>query len=163
MKLKIRQLSLDALSRSRDWNTFATFLSEEGVTLSFSLSERSGEIRGLSFALNDFRISGSKLGLHGQFTYGNLCKQLGRMKSYQHFKQSFSLQHFPEIVVEKKTIFIPVIRYIRILKGNMLTGSSDMGGSQSANREYEVGQPSCSWSRIDDRIEEETTSYKFKM
>ena len=101
--------------------------------------------------------------VHGQYTYGKLCNQFGRMKSYQHFKQSFSLQHFPEIVLEKKTIFIPVIRYIRILKDNLLAGSSDIGGSQSVNREYEVGQPSCSWSRIDDRIEEETISYKFKM
>ena len=31
------------------------------------------------------------------------------------------------------------------------------------NREYEVGRRGGSWERIDDRIEEETTSYKFKM
>ncbi len=66
----------------------------------------------------------------------------------------------PEFIRERKIVFIPIVRYVEILTHLLVSQSS---GSQSANREHEVGRRGKSWERIDDHIEEETTSYKFKM
>ncbi len=64
----------------------------------------------------------------------------------------------PGIVKQRNITYIAVVRYIEILTNlpKAATGRGD-------NREYEVGRRGRKWERIDDRIEEETTSYKFKM
>ena len=110
----------------------------------------------MAYEHNGFRISGSKLGLHGRFTYGNLCQQLGNMDT----NRSIAAQ--PEVVKQRNIIFIPVVRYIEILT-NLVASSQKAANGRGDNREYEVGRRGRRWERIDDHIEEETTSYKFKM
>lgn len=69
-----------------------------------------------------------------------------------------SLANQPGVVKQRNITYIPVVRFIEILTNlpRVATGRGD-------NREYEVGRRGRSWERIDDRIEEETISYKFKM
>ncbi len=153
-KLAIRQLVQNCISLSRDWETFAKQLEQNGIIVSFSMDEKSGKISGISYDRNGFRISGSKLGQHGKYTYGTLCKKFGRMDE----KPEIAAR--PEFIRERKIVFIPIVRYIEIL--SRLLGSQS-SGSQSANREHEVGRRGKSWEHIDDHIEEETTSYKLKM
>ena len=153
-KLNIRQIVQDCISLSRDWETFAKQLEQDGIIVTFSADEKSGKIRGISYDRNGFRISGSKLGQHGKYTYRTLSKQFGRMSE----KPEIAAR--PEFIREKKIVFIPIIRYVEILSRLLVSQSS---GSQSANREHEVGRRARRWERIDDHIEEETTSYKFKM
>lgn len=155
-KLHIRKIVLDNLARSKDWATFAKLLEQDGIALSFCTDEKTGRIRGVAYEHDGFRISGSKLGQHGKFTYGNLCKQLGRMNE----KPDIATR--PEFIRERKIVYIPVVRYIEILT-HLRPLAANAGGSQSANREYEVGRRGRSWQRIDDHIEEETTSYKLKL
>ena len=151
-KLLIHQLVLNRLSQSNDWNTFAQLLAQDGITLSFCTDSNIGRIRGLAYEHNGFHISGYKLGLHNRFTYGNLCKQFGIMNA----KRSVSAQ--PGVVKQSNITYISVVRYIE-----MLTNLSKATTGRGDNREYEVGRRGRSWQRIDDHIEEETTSYKFKM
>ena len=153
-KLAIRQLVHNCISLSRDWETFAKQLEQNGIIVSFSMDEKSGKIRGISYDRNGFRISGSKLGQHGKYTYGTLCKKFG------HMGEKPEIAGRPEFIREKKIIYIPIVRYVEILSRLLVSQSS---GSQSANREREVGRRGKSWDRIDDHIEEETTSYKLKM
>lgn len=153
-KLAIRQLVQNCISLSRDWETFTKQLEQNGIIVSFSMDEKSGKIRGISYDRNGFRISGSKLGQHGRYTYGTLSKQFGRMG------EKPEIAAHPEFIREKKIIYIPIVRYVEIISRLLVSQSS---GSQSANREHEVGRRGKSWERIDDHIEEETTSYKFKM
>ena len=155
-KLLIRQLLLNRLSQSNDWNTFAQLLAKDGITLSFCTDSNTGRIRGVAYEHNGFRISGSKLGLHGRFTYGNLCQQLGSMDT----NRSIAAQ--AGVVKQRNIIFIPVVRYIEILT-NLVSSSPKAANGRGDNREYEVGRRGRSWKRIDDHIEEETTSYKFKI
>lgn len=151
-KILLRQLVLNRLSQANDWNTFAQLLSKDGITLSFCTDSNTRRIRGVAYEHNGFRISGSKLGLHNQFTYGNLCKRFGSMDA----NRSVSAQ--PGVVKQRNITYIPVVRYIEIL-----TTNPKAANGRGDNREYEVGWRGRSWERIDDRIEEETTSYKFKM
>ena len=154
-KLAIRQLVQNCISLSRDWETLAKQLEQNGIIVSFSMDEKSGKIRGISYDRKGFRISGSKLGQHDKYTYGTLCKKFGCID------EKPEIAAHPEFVREKKIIYIPIVRYVEILSRLLVSQSS---GSQSANREHEVGRRGKSWERIDDHIEEETTSYyKFKM
>ena len=153
-KLAIRQLVQNCISLSRDGETFAKQLEQNGIIVSFSMDEKSGKIRGISYDRNGFRISGSKLGQRGRYTYGTLCKKFGRMDE----KPEIAAR--PEFICERKIVFIPIVRYVEILTHLLVSQSSD---PQSANREHEVGRRGRRWERIDDHIEEETTSYKFKM
>ena len=155
-KLAIRQLVLNRLSQSNCWNTYAQLFAQDGMTLSFCTDSNTGRIRGVAYEHNDFRISGSKLGLHGHLTYGNLCQQLGSMDT----NRSIAAQ--PGVVKQRNIIFIPVVRYIEILT-NLVSSSPKAANRRGDNREYEVGRRGRRWERIDDHIEEETTSYKFKM
>ena len=66
------------------------------------------------------------------------------------------------VVKQRNIIFIPVVRYIEILT-NLISSSPKAANGRGDNREYEVGRRGRRWERIDDHIEEETTSYKFKM
>ncbi len=155
-KLYIRKIVLDNLNRSKDWETFARLLEQNGVALSFCTDEKTGRIRGVAYEHDGFRISGSKLGQHGKYTYGNLSKQLGK------YDLKPEIVSRPEFIRERKIVYIPIVRYIEILAGlRSLVGNT--GGSRGANREHEVGRRGRSWEHIDDHIEEETTSYKFKM
>ncbi len=147
---------LNRLSQSNDWNTFAQLLAQDGITLSFCTDSNTGRIRGVAYEHNGFRISGSKLGLHGRFTYGNLCKQLGYMDT----NRSITAQ--PGVIKQRNVIFIPVVRYIELLT-NLSASSPKAANGRGDNREYEVGRRGGRWERIDDHIEEETTYYKFKM
>lgn len=151
-KLLIRQLVLNPLSQSNDWNTFARLLTQDGITLSFCTDSNTGRIRGVAYDHNGSRLSGSKLGLHNQFTYGNLCKRFGSMDANR------SIANQPGVVKQRNITYIPVVRYIEIL-----TKLSRAANGHDDNREHEVGRRGRSWERIDDRIEEETTFYKFKM
>ena len=152
--LAIRQIVQNCISLSCDWETFAKQLEQNGIIVSFSMDEKSGKIRGISYDRNGFRISGSKLGQHGKYTYGTLSKKFGRMD------EKPEIVARPEFIREKKIIYIPIVRYVEILSRLLVSQSRD---PQSANREHEVGRRGRRWERIDDHIEEETTSYKFKM
>ena len=147
---------LNRLSQSNDWNTFTQLLAQDGITLSFCTDSNTGRIRGVAYEHKGFRISGSKFSLHGRFTYGNLCQQLGSMDT----NRSIAAQ--PRVIKQRNITYIPVIRYIEILT-NLTTSLPIAGNGRGDNREHEVGRRGRRWERIDDRIEEETTSYKFKM
>ncbi len=155
-KLLIRQIALHALSMAANWETFSSLLSMQGVSLSLCTDEKTRRIRGVAYEHDGFRISGSKLGLHGRFTYGNLCKHFGRLD------EILIPATLPEFVKERHIIYIPIVRYIQILTNRVKNALSHKAG-HGENREYEVGQQDRSWHRIDDRIEEETTTYKMKM
>ena len=131
-------------------------LAQDGIALSFCTDSNTGRIRGVAYEHNDFRISGSKLGQHERFTYGNLCQQLGNMDT----NRSIAAQ--PEVVKQRNVIFIPVVRYIELLT-NLVSSAPKAANGRGDKREYEVGRRGKSWARIDDHIEEETTSYKFKI
>lgn len=155
-KLYIRKIVLDNLARSKGWETFARLLEQNGVTLSFCTDEKTGRIRGVAYGHDGFRISGSKLGQHGKYTYGNLSKQLGK------YDLRPEIVSRPVFIRERKIVYIPIVRYVEIL-ASLRPLVSNTYGSRSANREHEVGRRGRSRERIDDHIEEETTSYKFKM
>lgn len=53
-KLLIRQLVLNRLSQSNDWNTFAQLLARDGITLSFCTDSNTGRIRGIAYDYNGF-------------------------------------------------------------------------------------------------------------
>lgn len=154
--LLIRRLVADRLAQSKDWQTFARLLEEDGIILSFCTDESTGRIRGIAYDHKDFRISGSKLGHHGRFTYGNISKQLGG------FDIKTEIASRPEFVRERKIVYTPIFRYVEILN-SLRSLDINAGGANNANREQEVGKRGRSWQRIDDHIEEETTSYKFKL
>ena len=147
---------LNRLSQANDWNTFEQLLAQDDITLSFCTDSNTGRIRGVAYEHNGFRISGSKLGLHGRFTYGNLCQQLGSMDTNR------SIVARPGVVKQRNITYIPVIRYIEILT-NLAASKPKAANGRGDNREYEVGRRGRSWERIDDHSEEETTYYKFKM
>lgn len=155
-KRYIRKIVLDKLDRSKDWETFARLLEQDGIALSFCTDEKTGRIRGVAYEHDGFRISGSKLGQHGKYTYGNLSKQLGK------YDLKPEIVSRPEFIRERKIVYIPIVRYVEILS-SLRSIFGNTSGSQSANREHEVGRRGRSWERIDDHIEEETTSYKYKM
>ena len=68
----------------------------------------------------------------------------------------------PGVVKQRNITFIPVVRYIEILT-NLAASKPNAANGRGDNREYEVGRRGHRWEHIDDHIEEETTSYKFKM
>ena len=68
----------------------------------------------------------------------------------------------PGVVKQRNITFIPVVRYIEIMT-NLVASSQKAANGRGDNREYEVGRRGRRWERIDDHIEEETTSYKIKM
>lgn len=155
-RLLIRRLVLDNLSRSDDWDIFARSLAKDGITISFSTDCKSGRIRGVAYDHNGFRISGSKLGSHGSFTYGSLCKQLGSFESNQ------SVVSYSGVVKQRNITYVPVVRYIEIL-ASLVSVTSKAKSGKGDNREYEVGPRGRKWERVDDYIEEENICYKLKI
>lgn len=75
---------------------------------------------------------------------------------------SQSIANQPGLVKQRNITYIPVVRYIEILT-NLTTSLPKAANGRGDKREYEVGRRGRSLERIDDHIEEETTSYKFKM
>ncbi len=127
-KLLIRQLSLNALSNANDWDTFGKLLAADGITLSFCTDEKSERILGVSYEHDGFRISGSKLGLHGKFTYGNLCKQFGKLD------ESRSITSRGEFAKERHIVYIPVVRYVKIIASSLGSVGNKKAGSHDINR-----------------------------
>lgn len=76
-KIAIKSGVLDAFSKSRDWVGFIHKLADHGITMRFSYCQQGRFIRGISFEKNGFKISGSKLGNHGKFTYSSLATRFG--------------------------------------------------------------------------------------
>lgn len=60
-KYNLRSSTLDALVVSRSWHDFFRMLKEKGIDVRFNHAENSDKIRGISFCMDEFSISGSKL------------------------------------------------------------------------------------------------------
>ena len=67
---------LRALESSRSWAEFHRALEAEGIEASFSIIRTTGQVRGISFAKDGHRHSGSKLSKQ-KLTYGKLTAKFG--------------------------------------------------------------------------------------
>ena len=155
-RILIRNLVADSLIQSTDWKSFADNLERNGVKTHLSLDEKTRNIRGIAFEHDGFRISGSKLGHHGAYTYWRMAGKFGQLR------ENPKIREIPELVRERKTIYIPIVRYVEFVTP-VRTVLSKGEGASAVNREYEVGKKRKEWKRIDDHIEEENETYKFKL
>lgn len=148
-RLEIRDIVLSAIDRAGTWKEFDDLLRANGITLHLCADKNTGRIRGLAFENDGFRISGSRLGLHGKFTYGNLANKFGRLNE----NHIFSQRNMPDStgwVEVRNVVYLPLIRFIQRIAGQYV-------GANGINREHEVGNRHR-YDRIDDYIPEEQTS-----
>lgn len=108
-KILIRNLVADSLIQSTDWKSFADNLEINGVKTHLSLDEKSGNIRGIAFEHDGFRIFGSKLCHHGAYTYWRIEDKFGQLR------ENPKIRELPELIRERKTIYIPIVRYVEFV------------------------------------------------
>jgi hypothetical protein len=75
-----------ALATSKSWHDFRQQLARHGITLKVAIA-KGGKINGVSYAMGDFRISGSKLDRR-LFTYNHLAERFGNVETVAH-KEAF--------------------------------------------------------------------------
>lgn len=148
-RMEIRDIVSSAIDRAASWREFDDMLRADGIFLHLCADKNTGHIRGLAFEKDGFRISGSKLGSHGKFTYGNLAEKFGRL-SENHILRQRNTPDSTGWVEVRNVVYIPVTRFIQ-----RITGQS--AGAKGINREHEVGSHRR-YNRIDDYIPEEQTS-----
>ena len=76
---------LRALNSSRSWADFHQALEADGIEASFSITRATGQIRGISFAKDGHRHSGSKLSKQ-KLTYSKLAAKFGPIPTEGVFK-----------------------------------------------------------------------------
>ena len=76
---------LRALDSSRSWAEFHQALEADGIEASFSITRATGQVRGISFAKDGHRHSGSKLSKQ-KLTYGKLAAKFGQIPTEGVFK-----------------------------------------------------------------------------
>lgn len=76
LRFDIKSAAFAAANRSTSWAEFQHALEAHGIEASFSINRFTGEIRGISFAKNGYRFTGSKLSKQ-KLTYGKLAAKLG--------------------------------------------------------------------------------------
>ena len=148
-RLEIRDIVSSAIDRAATWNEFDDMLRAGGITLHLCADKNTGRIRGLAFEKEGFRISGSKLGLHGRFTYGNLVKKFGQINE-NHILIQRAMPNSAKWVEVRNVVYVPFARFIHRI-------TEQYAGANGINREHEVGRNSR-YDRIDNYIPEEQTA-----
>lgn len=148
-RLEIRDIVLSAIDRAGTWKEFDDLLRANGITLHLCADKNTGRIRGLAFEKEGFRISGSKLGSHGKFTYSNLAKKFERLNE-NHILRQRNMPDSTGWVEVRNVVYIQFTRFIQRIAGQYVR-------AQGINREHEVGNRHR-YDRIDDYIPEEQTS-----
>ena len=148
-RLEIRDIVSSAIDHSATWREFDDLLRYDGITLHLCTDKNTGRIRGLTFEKDGFRISGSKLGSHGKFTYGNLAKKLGQFNE-NHILRQRNMPDSTGWVEVRNVVYIPFTCFIHRIIGRY-------AGAKGINREHEVGNRHR-YDRVDDYIPEEQTT-----
>lgn len=148
-RLEIRDIVSSAIDRAKTWKEFDNLLRADGITLHLCTDKNTGCIRGLAFEKDGFRISGSKLGSHGRFTYGNLTNKFGQLNENYTLRQR-NMSDCAGWVEVRNVVYIPFTRFIQRIAGQY-------AGAKDINREHEVGNRHR-YDRVDDYIPEEQTT-----
>ncbi len=149
VRLDIRDIVSSAIDHAATWREFDDMLLADGITLHLCADKDTWRIRGLAFEKDGLRISGSKLGSHGKFTYGNLAKKFGRLNE-NHILRQRAMTDSPGWIEVRNVMYVPFAGFIHRNVGQY-------AGAKGINREHEVGNRRI-YDRIDDYIREEQTA-----
>lgn len=78
LRFDVKSAAIAAANSSTSWAEFQHALEAHGIEASFSINRSTGEIRGISFAKDDYRFAGSKLSKQ-KLTYGKLVAKFGAL------------------------------------------------------------------------------------
>lgn len=78
LRFDIKSAAIAAANSSTSWAEFQHALEAHGIEASFSINRSTGEIRGISFAKDGYRVAGSKLSKL-KLTYGKLAAKFGEL------------------------------------------------------------------------------------
>lgn len=78
LRFDVKSAAIAAANSSTSWAEFQHALEAHGIEACFSLNHSTGEIRGISFAKDDYRFAGSKLSKQ-KLTYGKLVAKFGAL------------------------------------------------------------------------------------
>lgn len=78
LRFDIKSVAIAAANSSTSWAEFQHALEAHGIEASFSINRSTGEIRGISFAKDGYRVAGSKLSKL-KLTYGKLAAKFGEL------------------------------------------------------------------------------------
>ena len=78
LRFDIKSAAIAAANSSSSWAEFQHALEAHGIEASFSINRSTEEIRGISFAKDDYRFAGSKLSKQ-KLTYGKLVAKFGAL------------------------------------------------------------------------------------
>ena len=78
LRFDIKSAAIAAANSSSSWAEFQHALEAHGIEAAFSINRSTGEIRGISFAKDGYRVAGSKLSKL-KLTYGKLAAKFGEL------------------------------------------------------------------------------------
>ena len=78
LRFDIKSAAIAAANSSSSWAEFQHALEAHGIEAAFSINRSTGEIRGISFAKDNYRFAGSKLSKL-KLTYGKLVAKFGAL------------------------------------------------------------------------------------
>lgn len=78
LRFDIKSAAIAAANSSSSWAEFQHALEAHGIDAAFSINRSTGEIRGISFAKDGYRVAGSKLSKL-KLTYGKLAAKFGEL------------------------------------------------------------------------------------
>ena len=78
LRFDIKSAAIAAANSSSSWAEFQHALEAHGIEAAFSTNRSTGEIRGISFAKDGYRVAGSKLSKR-KLTYGKLAAKFGAL------------------------------------------------------------------------------------
>lgn len=78
LRFDIKSAAIAAANSSSSWAEFQHALEAHGIEAAFSTNRSTGEIRGISFAKDGYRVAGSKLSKQ-KLTYGKLVAKFGEL------------------------------------------------------------------------------------
>ena len=131
---QIRTIVTGAKMKSSSWKEFENLLSSNGVTLNLCFDKK-GNIKGVAYEKDGFRISGSRLGSHGAFTYGTLSKKFQSLAfpTIQNIRNGNNTQYERSVKNTNELVSTPVIPLGQFLMSISVTNGTGQ------NREWEVG------------------------
>lgn len=78
LRFDIKSAAIAAANSSSSWAEFQHALETHGIEAAFSINRSTGEIRGISFAKDGYRVAGSKLSKL-KLSYGKLAAKFGEL------------------------------------------------------------------------------------
>ena len=78
LRFDVKSAAIAAANSSSSWAEFQHALEAQRIETSFSINRSTGEIRGISFAKDNYRFAGSKLSKQ-KLTYGKLVAKFGAL------------------------------------------------------------------------------------